>query len=171
VRILGIDPGTRITGWGIISGSVDKPIVVSCGSIVLKGSEALAVRLARLTGALTSILREWQPDEAAVEAPFAGVNARSALQLAHARGAILATLGTADLVVHEYAPAAVKKTVTGHGRAEKQQMQSMIARLMPTSADDIHRSEDLADALAVALCHGIHARYAGRVEAALQRRS
>ena len=85
MRILGIDLGTRITGWGIISGSVDKPIVVSCGSIVLKGSDALAVRLARLTGELTSILGEWQPYEAAVEAPFTGVNARSALLLAHAR--------------------------------------------------------------------------------------
>ena len=171
MRILGIDPGTRITGWGIISGSVDKPTVVSCGSIVLKGSDALASRLARLTQELTAILEEWQPLEAAVEAPFSGVNARSALQLAHARGAILATLGQAEIIVHEYAPAAVKKTVIGHGRADKQQVQSMIARLIPDAEDEIHRSEDLADALAVALCHGIHARYTGRVEAALLRRS
>jgi len=152
VRILGVDPGSIATGWGLIEGSVSRPVLVDCG--VLKASRAgdpLATRLARLGSDLEALLPRLHPDVAAVETPFHGASARSALALAHARGVILAVLAGAGLEVAEYSPAAVKKAVTGNGRAGKEQVASMVGRLL--AADMRRPSRDLSDALAVALCH------------------
>lgn len=110
-----------------------------------------AQRLARLQVGIATVVETHRPTEAAVEAPFHGVSARSALQLAHARGVVLAVLGSAAVAVHEYAPAAIKKTVTGNGRAEKRQVQAMVARLV--TAGEAAERPDVADAVAAALCH------------------
>ena len=156
MRILGIDPGSRTTGWGVVEVEGEVRKVVACGSIVLDGRKALSLRLASLCSELTGLVAEWGPATAAVEAPFHGVNARSALQLAHARGAILSVLGEARIEVHEYAPATVKKVVSGHGRADKAGIQAMVAHWLPEVREPVLRSADLADALAIALCHAWH---------------
>ncbi len=115
----------------------------------------LAARLASLHAELAAVVAHHAPTEAAVEAPFHGVSARSALQLAHSRGVVLATLGAAGVAVHEYAPAVIKKSVTGSGRAEKVQIESMVARLVGGGGPE--GRADIADAIATALCHLFHA--------------
>jgi crossover junction endodeoxyribonuclease RuvC len=112
---------------------------------------SLAARLADLHEGIVAVVQLHTPSEAAVEAPFHGISARSALVLAHARGVVLAVLGTSRMPVHEYSPATIKKAVTGNGRAEKAQVESMVSRLVP---GDGHRLRpDVADAVATALCH------------------
>jgi len=108
-------------------------------------------RLARLHTALCTVVEQHVPSEAAVEAPFHGVSARSALQLAHARGVVLAALGISGLRVFEYSPATIKKAVTGNGRAEKEQVEAMVVRLL--SGGGSSGRSDIADAIAAALCH------------------
>jgi len=125
--------------------------LVAAGEIKLSDKLSFAQRLSRLHRDVTHLVAEFVPAVAAVEAPFHGVSARSALQLAHARGVILAVLGEADIPVFEYAPATIKKAVTGSGRAEKQQVQFMVRRLI-RGADE-YESEDVSDAMAAALCH------------------
>jgi crossover junction endodeoxyribonuclease RuvC len=110
-----------------------------------------AERLHLLHEAVLEVIEKYAPTAAAVEAPFHGVSARSALQLAHARGVILAALGKASVPVFEYSPATVKKAVTGNGRAEKGQVQAMVGRLVP--GQFASGRADVADALAAALCH------------------
>ena len=118
----------------------------------------MADRLARLHGGITAVVLEYAPTEAAVEAPFHGVSARSALQLAHARGVVLAVLGISGLRVFEYSPATIKKAVTGNGRAEKEQVEAMVSRLV---AGDCPRGKsDIADAIAAAICHLFGAEHA-----------
>jgi len=112
---------------------------------------ALADRLARLHAGIAAVVREHAPTEAAVEAPFHGVSARSALQLAHARGVVLAVLGISGLQVFEYSPATIKKAVTGNGRAEKEQVELMVARLVMGGGPP--GKPDIADAIAAAVCH------------------
>ena len=108
-------------------------------------------RLARLHTAILRVVERHAPSQAAVEAPFHGVSARSALQLAHARGVVLAALGVSGLRVFEYSPATIKKAVTGNGRAEKQQVEAMVSRLLAEGGSQ--GKTDIADAIAAALCH------------------
>jgi len=131
----------------------------------------LASRLARLHTGILSVVEQHAPSEAAVEAPFHGVSARSALQLAHARGVVLAALGILGVQVFEYSPATIKKAVTGNGRAEKEQVEAMVSRLVAGGGGSAGRS-DIADAIAAALCHlfGIaHAEALGRTRDARTR--
>jgi crossover junction endodeoxyribonuclease RuvC len=121
-------------------------------------------RLARLHAAILSVVGEHVPSEAAVEAPFHGVSARSALQLAHARGVVLAALGSSGLVVFEYSPATIKKAVTGNGRAEKQQVEAMVSKLL--AGGGTPGRSDIADAIAAALCHLFGLGYADALHAA-----
>lgn len=149
-RILGIDPGSQVTGWGLLAGSAAEPRLLEAGVLRL-GAGDLAKRLALLQEQLAQLVSRLRPTAAAVESPFHGASARSALQLAHARGVILAVLAAAEVEVAEYTPATVKKAVTGSGRADKRQVASMVGRLLggpPPSG-----SHDLTDALALALCH------------------
>jgi crossover junction endodeoxyribonuclease RuvC len=150
--ILGVDPGSRITGWALVEGTPERPRVVAADIIKTGARQAFADRLAAIQVALARVLEEHRPPLAAVEAPFHGVSARSALQLAHARGVILATLSLAGVAVEEYSPATVKKMVTGSGRATKEQVAYMVERLSGTRSS----SHDLTDAVAVALCHQAH---------------
>lgn len=134
-----------------MSGTPTHPVLTACGAIVLPDRLTFESRLARLQDEMVSVLDTYRPTLAAVETPFHGVSARSALQLAHARGVILASIGRASIPLHEYTPATIKKSVTGSGRAEKQQVQLMAARLVGSRrALD---GPDVADAVATALCH------------------
>lgn len=157
LRILGVDPGSRITGWGLVGGASGRPRLLDCGRIRLVSAPTLPARLALLQRELTELLAVLGPLSAAVESPFHGKDARASLQLAHARGVILAVLADSGIDVHEYTPATVKKAVTGNGRAPKDQVQRMV-RLM-LRAPEIPASSDVSDALAVALCHAASAGF------------
>jgi crossover junction endodeoxyribonuclease RuvC len=135
----------------VVTGNPASPAILDCGLIRLAPGQALSERLAHLQSALQEIVSRVQPSIAAVETPFHGASARSSLQLAHARGVILAVLGHAGLNVAEYTPAAVKKSVTGDGRAEKARISAMVVQLLGDRAEG--ERHDVHDALAVALCH------------------
>jgi len=169
--VLGVDPGSLRAGWAVLGGDAERPRLVACGAIPLAPALPFAERLAGLHTAIERIVAEHRPAEAAVESPFHGVSARAALQLAHARGVVLAVLGAAGIPVAEYAPASIKKAVTGSGRAEKAQVQAMIARLVPGAGASPGQGPDVFDAIAAALCHLALARAASRgVAAAPSRR-
>ena len=135
----------------MLGGSFHRPALIDSGVIEITTSGAFPSRLARLQRELEDLLGRLQPTAAAVESPFHGINPRSALQLAHARGVILAVVARVGIEIVEYAPAAVKKSVTGTGRADKAQVEFMVARTLGSGA--ARSCGDRADALAVALCH------------------
>jgi crossover junction endodeoxyribonuclease RuvC len=151
LRVLGVDPGSLITGWGLLSGPATRPLVEDCGAIRLPRGQALAPRLALLHDELTRLIQRLEPDTAAVESPFHGKSPRAALQLAHARGVVLAALAQAGIEVAEYTPATVKQAITSNGRADKEQVRRMVVALLGQRLAE--GPADLADALAVGLCH------------------
>jgi crossover junction endodeoxyribonuclease RuvC len=153
VRIIGIDPGLRRCGWGIIESEGSRLRYVACGTITPAVTGALADRLAELHAKLRALIELHRPDEAAVEETFVNAGARSALQLGQARGVALMTPASMGLVVGEYAANLVKKSVVGTGHAEKSQVQLMVKTLLP-AAD--FKGADAADALAIAICHAHH---------------
>lgn len=154
--ILGIDPGSRHTGWGVIERRGSRLEVRGHGRISLPGSMALAERLARLGDAVSELVDEHCPHVAVLEALFHGVNPKSLIVLAQARGAILASLCRCRLDVREYSPAEVKSSVTGNGRADKQQVAKMVAMVLGLRGRKL--APDASDALAVAICYGQRAR-------------
>jgi crossover junction endodeoxyribonuclease RuvC len=151
VRVLGVDPGSAVTGWGLLEQNSRGPRLIDCGMLKLDVRRPFAVRLHRLRTEFDELVERLRPTAAAVEAPFHGASARSALQLAHARGVILAALAGSGLEVAEYAPARIKKAVAGAGRADKDQVRAMVCRLL--GRDLPAGTNDMSDALAVALCH------------------
>ena len=153
VRILGIDPGLRRTGWGMIIQDGNKLNFIASGAIAPNDKLDLAQRLRMLHDGLRDVIAQFQPDEAAVEETFMNTNAQSALKLGQARGVALLAPALAGLVVAEYAANLVKKSITGAGHAEKQQIRHMVEMLLPKAEID---SEDAADALAIAICHAHH---------------
>ena len=156
IRILGLDPGLRRTGWGVIVCEGSRLSHVAHGVIAPKDSLPFAERLLHLFNAITEVLQTYGPDEAAVEETFMNNNAQSALKLGHARAMALLVPARAGLPVGEYAAKVVKKAVVGTGGADKDQVAFMIARLLPTAGPT---TADAADALAVAIAHA-HARKA-----------
>ena len=154
MRVLGIDCGTEKTGYGVIETDGRIHRLVAAGCIRSSAREALERRLLNIATELRSLLAEFQPDHAAVEEVFFAVNARSALKLSHVRGVALLTVAEASLGVAEYSPLEVKKSVVGYGRAEKSQVQQMVASILRL-AEPI-ASEDASDALAIAICHAHH---------------
>jgi len=160
LRILGVDPGSIATGWGLVCGDPGRPELVDCGVIRLPG-DSFAGRLAVLKTDFETLVERLEPSSAAVESAFHGSHPRAALQLAHSRGVILATLAAAGIDVAEYTPATVKKSVTGNGRASKEQVRSMVFRLL--RAPSRRSPSDLSDALAVALCHAASQAFHSRI--------
>ncbi|MSP61452.1 MAG: crossover junction endodeoxyribonuclease RuvC [Myxococcales bacterium] len=153
MRILGVDPGTRRCGYGVIEAARGRLSYIECGVIVPPAKASLERRLATLLAELGEVIDELDPVEVAVEDIFHGIDARAALTLGHARGVVLAAAGRAALVVHAYPPATVKRSVTGYGRADKPQVGSMVRTLLALKR--VPRA-DAADALAVAICHAHH---------------
>lgn len=153
VRILGVDPGLNRCGWGVIRAAGVKLEYLACGVIAPDPHASLAERLCGVLRGLQEVAHAWRPDAGAVEETFVNANPRAALTLGQARGAALAALASAGLPVAEYAPASIKKAVTGGGRADKTQVAFMVRRLLPTAGAV---SADAADALAVALTHAAH---------------
>jgi crossover junction endodeoxyribonuclease RuvC len=155
-RILGIDPGLVKTGWGVIDYAGSSLRFVACGLIKPDANLPLASRLVILSSGIKTVIEQYKPDEAAIEETFVNKNAMSSLKLGHARGALMLTICFTGMNLAEYAATLVKKSVTGVGRAEKNQVGMMVKQLMPTA---IIKSEDEADALAVAICHTSHKNY------------
>ncbi len=157
IRIIGIDPGLRHTGWGIIGVQGTRLSYVADGTIQSDANALLADRLCQLHDQLREVIGAFQPDEAAVEETFVNKDARATLKLGQARGIALLVPAQAGLSVAEYAPNLVKKTVVGSGHAEKQQIQAMVKILLPKATPN---SADSADALAIAICHAQHRKSA-----------
>lgn len=155
MRVLGIDPGSRFTGFGLLDWVQGNAQHVHHGVVTLNPQKPLSERLGLLSEGLEQVVRDYAPTVAAVEQVFTAHNVRSAIVLAQARGAVLAVLGRAGVPVFEYAAAEVKTTVTGYGRADKQQMQKMVSLLLGIHTPAVH---DASDALAVGLCHLRNAR-------------
>ncbi len=153
IRILGVDPGLRNTGWGIIEAAGSRLSFLACGSIRTDAQTSLAERLASIHRALAELIEENGPHEAAVEETFVNRDPQSTLKLGQARGAAVAALALKELPVSEYAANLIKKTVVGVGHAEKTQVAMMVRMLLPASNPT---SPDAADALAVAICHAQH---------------
>jgi len=153
IRILGIDPGLRRTGWGVIGCAGNRLMYVACGSVETDDKSSLAERLVAIHDGLARIVDEFRPDEAAVEATFVNRDATATLKLGQARGIALLVPARAGVSVAEYAPNLVKKTIVGAGHGEKAQIRMMVGVLLP-KADP--QSEDAADALAIAVCHAHH---------------
>ncbi len=164
IRILGIDPGLRRTGWGVIDVDANRLIFVACGSVASDDKAALAVRLVALHAGLVRVVEEFCPAEAAVEATFVSNDAAATLKLGQARGIALLAPASAGIAVAEYAPNLVKKTIIGAGHGEKAQIRAMIGVLLPKAAP---RTHDAADALAIAITHAHH-RQSFAVRAAAQ---
>jgi crossover junction endodeoxyribonuclease RuvC len=154
IRILGIDPGLRKCGWGVIEILGTKLSFVACGSVDPPEKLPLSERLRAIHDGLAKVVAAFAPDEAAIEETFVNKDARATLKLGAARGVAMLVPALADVSVAEYAPNQVKKTVVGAGHAEKQQIRMMIGVLLP-KADPA--TEDAADALAIAICHA-HSR-------------
>jgi crossover junction endodeoxyribonuclease RuvC len=157
LRVLGIDPGTAITGYGVVEGDGDSLTLTTYGAITTPADKPLAQRLQQIYRELRALVSEWQPETAAVEELFFSKNARTALAVGHARGVALLALVDAGLPIQEYKPAEVKQAVAGYGNAPKQQVQGMVQLLL--NLDRIPRPDDAADALAVAICHFHSARW------------
>jgi len=153
IRILGIDPGLRRTGWGVIDVEGNRLIYVACGSVASDDKAALANRLVALHTGLIRVVDEFRPAEAAVEATFVNKDASATLKLGQARGIAMVVPAKAGVPVAEYAPNLVKKSIVGAGHGDKAQVRMMVGVLLP-KADP--RSDDAADALAIAVTHAHH---------------
>jgi crossover junction endodeoxyribonuclease RuvC len=152
VRVLGIDCGNEFTGYGVVDQSADSSLAcVTYGAVALSRNQPLAQRLACVFNELNSILEHHRPDAVAIEDVFYAVNAKSALKLGQVRGVALLTAALHRCPIAEYAPLSIKSAVVGYGRAEKQQVQQMVTRLLSLNA--LPEPFDAADALAIAICH------------------
>ena len=152
MRILGIDPGSITTGFGVIDSERGRLQLIEQGSVSTRRGADLPERLAVIHETIVSIIRRTSPEAIAVESPFAGHNVKSLIQLAHARGVILLAAQEAGLAVYEYSPRSVKSAVVGFGGAEKEQVAKMVRMLLPDCAA-LKLSVDASDALAIAICH------------------
>jgi crossover junction endodeoxyribonuclease RuvC len=153
IRILGIDPGLRRTGWGVVAVDGNRLSFLACGSLATDDRAELATRLLAIHDGLRRVVETHAPHEAAVEATFVNKDASATLKLGQARGIAMLVPALAGLRVAEYAPNLVKKTIVGAGHSEKGQIRMMVGVLLP-KADP--QSEDAADALAIAVCHAHH---------------
>lgn len=164
MRIIGIDPGLRKTGWGVIEANGDSVCQVANGTCDTKASDSLALRLKTIFEKLTKIVNLYYPDQAAVENTFVNKDAVNTLKLGQARGICMLVPALAGLEVEEYAPNAIKKAVVGVGHATKDQVEYMIKLQFPNIKLN---GADATDALAVAICHASHMRYSMQLKSKL----
>ena len=164
MRLLGLDPGLRRTGWGVVEARGNVLCFVDAGIVATDPAQDLALRLDALYRGLQEVVARQRPSAAAVEETVVNVNAASSLKLGHARGVVLLAAAHAGLEVTEYAAKTVKRTVVGTGAAHKRQIAVMVRMLLPGTG---HQSGDAADALAVAICHAHHHAARIRLDQAL----
>ncbi|MBF0158693.1 MAG: crossover junction endodeoxyribonuclease RuvC [Magnetococcales bacterium] len=162
MRVLGVDPGLTVTGWGVVETDGSRLRAIGYGTLTSDAHTPLPLRLSAIFHRLVQVVGEHRPGVAAVEEVFMARNAASALKLGQARGAAMVAVSSCGLVVHEYSALLIKKSVVGYGRAEKQQVQAMM-RLLLSMAE--LPPADAADALAAAVCHIHHAATMQKLEA------
>ena len=157
MRVLGIDPGSETTGWGVVEGDDNgqKYRLIEFGAIKLSSSATLSSRLLRICRGLEEVIERLQPNACAIEEAFYSVNPKVILKLGQVRGVALLAAERAALEIGEYAPRRVKQTIAGYGNADKQQVQEMVRILLSLRA--VPEPHDAADALALAICHFHHA--------------
>jgi crossover junction endodeoxyribonuclease RuvC len=152
MRVLGIDCGTEYTGYGVVElGRDGKLTCLACGAVKLSPREPMPARLSTIFDSLIAIIGEHHPERVAIEDVFYALNVKSALKLGQVRGVAMLAASSAGLEVAEYSPLSIKSAVVGYGRAEKQQVQHMVTRLLNLA--EIPEPPDAADALAIAICH------------------
>jgi crossover junction endodeoxyribonuclease RuvC len=161
VLILGIDPGTAITGYGLVNEEEGALALVECGAITTPSGQPLPERLQIIYQGLVEVIDQHQPAAAAVEELFFSRNVRTALSVGHARGVTLLALVNAGLPIYEYKPLEVKQAIAGYGGADKRQVQEMVRMLL--DLDSVPQPDDAADAVAVAVCHIHSARMAALI--------
>lgn len=149
--ILGIDPGTRFCGWGLLQIENKKIVAAGCGVFYLPLKEKLSIRLVELNKNINQLIEEYKPTHAAIEEIFSGKNPKTAFTLGHARGVIMQAIAASGIEVFDYTPLAVKKSVVGNGRASKEQVRYMVKHMVPLK--NFPEKDDASDALAVAICH------------------
>jgi len=164
VRVLGIDPGSETTGWGVIEGEARRYRLVEYGAIKAPPRERFSSRLLKISNGIEAIIERFKPDVCSVEEAFYATNVKVALKLGQVRGVILLAAERAQVEIAEYSPRLVKQTVVGYGNAEKHQVQEMVRVLL--SLKVIPEPHDAADALAIAICHFHHAGAKSRILAA-----
>jgi crossover junction endodeoxyribonuclease RuvC len=148
--VLGIDPGSKFTGYGLVAQEGTKLRLVAAGRIAARASDPLSARLGQVFAGLEKVLEQYSPDAVSVEDIFFAKNARSAMRLGHVRGVAFLAAARAGLEVFEYPPATIKQAVVGYGRADKKQVGLMVKQILGVKEDF---AEDAADALAAAICH------------------
>jgi len=152
MRVMGIDCGTQYTGYGVVEvNAQDRLCCLTCGAIKLSPRQPLSTRLATIFNGLSAIITEHRPDEVAIEDVFYALNLKSAFKLGEVRGVAMLSASSAGLPVAEYSPLSIKSAVVGYGRAEKHQVQHMVAQLLGLA--EVPEPADAADALAIAICH------------------
>lgn len=160
VRILGVDPGTLVLGFGVVDQNGSRLVAVEYGVIRAPRGSGIAERLGFIQTELQKVIERTRPEVLAVERVFAGKSIPSAIRIGEARGAVMAVAARSGVNVVEYTPAEVKKSVTGSGRAAKEQIQEMIKIIF--GLKEIPHPHDAADALAIAVCHGNRSQFTGR---------
>ncbi len=157
MRILGIDPGTAITGFGIIESEKGKFKMIDAGVIRTPAKQALELRLETIYDDITEVIKEYKPEELSIEQLFFAQNVTTAMSVAHARGVVILAAIKAKMDISDYTPLQIKQALTGYGRAEKQQMQEMVKTLLGLKA--VPKPDDCADALAAAICHAMTVKH------------
>ncbi|PYS98848.1 MAG: crossover junction endodeoxyribonuclease RuvC [Acidobacteria bacterium] len=164
MRVLGIDPGSETTGWGVIDGDARRYRLVEFGTVKASPRERFAARLLKISDGVEKLIEKFRPDVCAVEEAFFAVNAKTALKLGQVRGVVLVAAERAGVEIAEYAPRLIKQTVVGYGAAEKHQVQEMVRILLKLR--DAPAPLDASDALAVAITHLHHAGLPARLKTA-----
>jgi crossover junction endodeoxyribonuclease RuvC len=161
MRVLGIDPGSQTTGWGIVEGDGRKYSLVDYGCIKAPSSLKFSTRLLKMCNGIEEVIAKHQPVACALEDAFLATNVKVSMKLGQVRGVVLLVAERAALDIHEYSPRLIKQTVVGYGNAEKHQVQEMVRLLLTLKT--VPAPHDAADALAVAICHFHHAQFAQRI--------
>jgi crossover junction endodeoxyribonuclease RuvC len=161
MRVLGIDPGSEVTGWGVIEGDARRYRLLEFGSIRSSAKQRFSARLLGISQGIEQIIERYNPDACAIEDGFLATNVKVTLKLGQVRGVAIVAAERAALEIHEYSPRLVKQTVVGYGNAEKHQVQEMVRVLLSLASPP--EPQDAADALAVAICHFHHAGLAQRI--------
>jgi len=164
MRVLGIDPGSETTGWGVIESDGRHYRLVECGTIRSPAGQRFPARLLKIADVIADVIQRHHPEACAIEDGFLATNVKVTLKLGQVRGVAMLAAERAAIAIHEYSPRLVKQTVVGHGNAEKFQVQQMVKTLLTLGS--VPEPHDAADALAVAICHFHHAAYAERILAA-----
>ena len=163
MRVLGIDPGSQTTGWGMVEGDGRRYSLIAFGAIRASSSLKFSTRLLKMCNGLEEVIAEHRPDACALEDAFLATNVKVSMKLGQVRGVALLVAERAGLEICEYSPRLIKQTVVGYGNAEKHQVQEMVRLLL--SLKSVPSPHDAADALAVAICHFHHAAFKERIAA------